>query len=113
MFVNDASADLGEDSIRVSHEVFGSTTKTDLNPNGLVSDPSQSVPEDCFPNVCFAIHDFSEAFDKLVRNSSPAHTAGVRGLQQFYTCKRVLHVVQVVGVEYLNAIDINLPLKYP
>ncbi|GMH38336.1 hypothetical protein BSKO_06220 [Bryopsis sp. KO-2023] len=63
--VDDLNVDLGEDGVRVSHEVFGSTTKAHLNPEAS-SMTSHSAPEDCFPNVCFAVDDFHEAFTSLV-----------------------------------------------
>jgi hypothetical protein len=60
--------------ITVSKPVYASTTVTAVNLDS--SRAEASTPQPCYPDICFAVDNFDNAFEDLV--SSPTHnkTAG-------------------------------------
>ncbi len=48
----------------VTKQVYASPTRTAVNLDDSRGDAAQ--PEPCYPNICFAVDNFNDAFDDLV-----------------------------------------------
>jgi hypothetical protein len=54
----------------VTKPVFATTTVTAVNLDSSRAEASQ--PRPCYPDICFAVDNFDNAFEDLVRDLAPA-----------------------------------------